>query len=187
MDFFRSVHRQANQEMIVFEKLAPFFCNCITIGLKRILYLYMIPVVLVLKFNCFFEETNSAQGWFSVLCFSAFAHSCTRKILVYVSVLHHSRNNSCRTCCTCWKMVSLKHLLLAFYLSFIYNYSVCLPPVDKRQHTTEGIYDCSVCKIIAHFLFSVPVQFSSSLCPRHSYLYDSVLKDIVHGKNQRYA
>ena len=131
---------------------------------------------------------------FPYYVFQRFVHSCTRKILVYVSVLHHSRNNSRRTCCTYWKMVSLKHLLLAFYLSFIYNYSVCLPPVDKRQHTTEDlwsfflcIYDCSVCKIIAHFLFSVPVQFSSSLCPRHSYLYDSVLKDIVHGKNQRYA
>lgn len=172
MDFFRSVHRQANQEMIVFEKLAPFFCNCITIGLKRILYLYMIPVVLVLKFNCFFEENQLRAGLahrpdkcslscplpaasFSVLCFSAFAHSCTRKILVYVSVLHHSRNNSCRTCCTCWKMVSLKHLLLAFYLSFIYNYSVCLPPVDKRQHTTEGIYDRS-------FLVSMIVPYVKS-------------------------
>ena len=84
-----------------------------------------------------------------------------------------------------WFKVTNEHREFRNYL--IYNYSVCLPPVDKRQHTTEGIYDCSVCKIIAHFLFSVPVQFSSSLCPRHSYLYDSVLKDIVHGKNQRDA
>lgn len=83
MDFFRSVHRQANQEMIVFEKLAPFFCNCITIGLKRILYLYMIPVVLVLKFNCFFEETNSAQGWLTALISVAYHALCPQHRFPY--------------------------------------------------------------------------------------------------------
>ena len=67
MEFFRTVDRNSNQHIIVFEEACPLFGDQGAVGLDSVVDHLCGASILLAQLNEAFKEGESSQGWFAAL------------------------------------------------------------------------------------------------------------------------